>query len=186
MRVPEAKKIIKTKIKELIKIEPEWSVCECCPKNGQCCEGAPISIWPEEWSSIKILLDENDWLKKYVKQRFTNNKQCYFYDNKATQCLIHKVRPLNCIWTPYTIFYANELKGYLKNYNCEFKPLEKNRRIYPIKANDCIFKLDLRNIEKDKYHLHYILFQSIKEIEGLQARNMEFLPISHYLVNYFH
>lgn len=96
----ELKTILFHKINNLIDIEPYWAKCMNCPNHGKCCIGADISIREDEWTIIKqylVKLNEHD--KKTLLNNFNNNILCPF--RAEDKCIIHEMRPMNCIWTPF-------------------------------------------------------------------------------------
>ncbi|MCK5082073.1 MAG: YkgJ family cysteine cluster protein [Candidatus Omnitrophica bacterium] len=180
MNAFEARKIINEKFRLLINIEPSWSACSNCPNNGKCCNGASISLYKEEWEPIETFLNMNKRVKNYAKERFKERKNCYFFDPSASQCLIYNVRPLSCLWTPQTLFNAKNLTGFIKNKNCEFTPIEPNRKLIPSEIDESIIKIE-PSINEKNINQFYVVFQRIKEIRELMKRNHDFHPISQFM-----
>lgn len=96
----ELKTILLHKIDVMIKIEPYWEKCMNCPNHGKCCIGADISIREDEWAKIKqylVNIDDSD--KNKLLNNISNNVLCPF--RTENKCIIHEIRPMNCIWTPF-------------------------------------------------------------------------------------
>ena len=186
MDTSEAREVIDAEVKALIDTEPTWGSCTDCPNHGKCCDGAPISIWPEEWDPIQRKLHDGSELRQYVRDRFADQTKCYFYDPDASSCLIYDVRPLNCVWTPYMLFRADGdgLSGSLKSHDCQFKKVDPSRKIRQVRPGFPVFQVELTDDEEQVYHSRYILFQEIEGIRGLQLRNEEFRSIDDFLRSY--
>jgi Fe-S-cluster containining protein len=100
--IQQLRKILFQKVDNLIKIEPYWSKCIKCQKYGECCINADISIREDELIIIKKYISQmcnND--KKALIDNIKQNIFCPF--RTSDKCLIHEVRPLNCIWTPFQV-----------------------------------------------------------------------------------
>lgn len=96
----ELKIILFHKINNLIKIEPYWGKCNNCPNHGKCCINADISIREDEWTVIKqYLVNLRTSDKEILLNNINNNVYCPF--RASEKCIIHEVRPMNCIWTPF-------------------------------------------------------------------------------------
>lgn len=181
MLAGEAKKIILEKISYLYDLDIRWKNCNQCNKNGKCCDGAPISLFPDEWNDLKKYLLNNGEILKYSIRRYNENKICYFYNPKANRCLIYDYRPLNCIWTPFLLFNNGKLGGFIKDIDCNFIKIDENRNYRIIDGENGVIELDISDNEKNKGYLqYYILLQSIREIFSLLNRNDELEPIEYY------
>lgn len=96
----ELKKVLFHKFYNLIKIDPYWEKCMNCPNHGKCCIGADISIREDEWVAIKqYLVNLRGSDKETLLNNINNNIFCPF--RTKDKCIIHEVRPMNCIWTPF-------------------------------------------------------------------------------------
>ena len=96
--------ILISQITQLLEIEPKWKQCNKCPNSGHCCIGADITIYNYEWNIIKKFLLENPIVFDEVKLNYKRKSLCYFRTND--KCLIHNIRPLNCVFTPYQAIYG--------------------------------------------------------------------------------
>jgi len=96
----ELRNILFQKVNKLIEIEPYWKRCIHCPRHGKCCIDADISIRTDEWIVIKQhLVNLRDSDKEILLNNINNSVFCPF--RAVDKCIIHKVRPMNCIWTPF-------------------------------------------------------------------------------------
>ncbi|WP_442962479.1 YkgJ family cysteine cluster protein [Pseudomonas sp. BLCC-B112] len=123
MDAREAIPILNQAIAELEGIEPSWKNCRACPHSGKCCDDAFINlIFPEEALAIAEYLKAHPETHSYAKNRAARKKSCYFHDPKASQCLIHEVRPILCRWTPYTAVKppGGQIAARLRDEECNF------------------------------------------------------------------
>ncbi len=88
-----------SEIDELLEKEPFWHQCDKCRRKGKCCIDNDVEIREDEWERIKSLLDSSPIIKNQVKENLIKKRKCYFRTESC--CLIHDIRPLNCIYTPY-------------------------------------------------------------------------------------
>lgn len=130
----EIKQELLKEIGELEEKDPSWKNCRKCPFRGKCCIDNDIDIRDDEWEEIKALLDQNESIRNQVKENFINNRKCYFRTEKC--CLIHPIRPTNCLYTPYQAIqneFSLEVEYSLRSPSCDFetktisldKPLKK-------------------------------------------------------------
>ena len=119
----EIKNELLSQIAQLLAIEPKWKKCNSCPHSGFCCIGANITLYECEWNKIKNYLLDNPHVLQQVKTNFELHSQCYF--RVSDRCLIHDIRPLNCIFTPYQAIYGADKLIHYSSYqdNCRTKPL---------------------------------------------------------------
>lgn len=105
------REVLISQISRLLEIEPKWKQCSKCPNSGVCCIDANITIYDYEWDIIRKYLIENPVVFNEVKLNYQRKSLCYFRTND--RCLIHNIRPLNCIFTPYQAIYgSNKLIHY--------------------------------------------------------------------------
>ncbi len=97
----EIKKELFDEIHLLEERNPSFLNCRKCPFKGKCCIDNDIDIREDEWEKIEKFLDENEEARKKIKENFLSNRKCYFRTEEC--CLIHPIRPTNCIYTPYQI-----------------------------------------------------------------------------------
>lgn len=97
----EIKKELFHEINELEEKEPYWHKCDHCMNKGKCCIDNDIDIRDDEWMIIKDYLGSHPDIYERVKKNFNEGKKCYFRTEEC--CLIHDIRPLNCIYTPYQV-----------------------------------------------------------------------------------
>lgn len=95
----EIKEALLSQISQLLAIEPKWNRCNKCPYSGACCIGADISVYEYEWLIIRDYLLANPDILSTVRKNFNSKSLCYF--RTQDKCVIHEIRPLNCIFTPY-------------------------------------------------------------------------------------
>lgn len=137
----EIKNELNKEIEELEKLDSYWTKCRKCPFKGKCCIDNDIDIREDEWELIKNLLDSNSEIRGKVKNNFLNDKKCYFRTEEC--CLIHNIRPTNCIYTPYQAIvtkYENHLIYNKIDDNCNFKKIETS--LDKANFNFCILKID--------------------------------------------
>ncbi|WP_313803235.1 YkgJ family cysteine cluster protein [Cytobacillus sp.] len=109
-------------IQQLRTKDPYWNKCHPCKNKGKCCIGANPSFSDKEWQDVIEYLDEipkDDYDK--LLENFKHNKLCPF--RTESKCLIHKVRPFNCKYTPFQAVYRND-----------------GKIIYSMTTDDCNFK----------------------------------------------
>lgn len=136
----EIKDELNREIQELEDIDPNWKNCRNCPLHGKCCIGNDIDIRDDEWEEIKHRLDENPFLQSQVKANFDSDSLCYF--RTESRCLIHDIRPTNCLYTPYQVIQNlddHKLTYSLRNSTCDFEtetedslPLPEEKYLLPI------------------------------------------------------
>ena len=97
----EIKEELFREISLLEQIEPKYLKCRKCPYKGKCCIDNDIDIREDEWTEIKDFLDHNEEAREEVYQNFIHDRKCYFRIDRC--CLIHDIRPTNCIYTPYQV-----------------------------------------------------------------------------------
>lgn len=97
----EIRKALLNQITQLLTIEPKWKKCNKCPYSGTCCIGADIHVYDHEWMVIRNYLLANPDVLYTVKENYHSESLCYF--RAENRCLIHEIRPLNCIFTPYQV-----------------------------------------------------------------------------------
>lgn len=146
----ELREILFQKIDRLIEIEPYWNKCMHCQHKGNCCIKADISIREDEWKIIKeYIRNFNESDKAILRHNIKQHIFCPF--RTSDKCLIHEVRPLNCIWTPFQVvqnIQSNDLTFYVSNKSCtRFRKIIEN---FP-KIND-EFVL-LKSFGKEYYYL---------------------------------
>lgn len=101
-------------ISHLLAIEPKWKKCDNCPYSGHCCINADINIYDYEWLIIRNYLLSTPDVLNLVKKNYYSKSLCYFRTND--RCLIHEIRPLNCIFTPYQAIYAADKRIHYSPY----------------------------------------------------------------------
>lgn len=127
--IEELRRILFHRIEKLIKIEPYWNKCMHCQHHGKCCIKANVSIREDEWIVIKEYIQNlNESDKSDLRYNIEHNIFCPF--RASDKCLIHEVRPLNCIWTPFQVvqnIQTNNITYYMSNNSCDFsKNMIKN------------------------------------------------------------
>lgn len=157
----ELKTILFHKLYNLIGIEPYWEKCMNCPNHGKCCIGADISIREDEWTTIKqYLVNLRDSDKEILLNNISNNVLCPF--RAADKCIIHEVRPMNCIWTPFQA---------AQNVN-------NGNIMYSIIDSECESKLvTLENQEFVNHNMEYI------KLPGCD-RKRYYLFLNNFIINY--
>lgn len=148
--IQELREVLFPKIDKLMKIEPYWNKCIHCQHHGKCCIRADVSIRADEWIIIKEYIQKlNISDKSALKHNIEHNIFCPF--RTSDKCLIHEVRPLNCIWTPFQVIQniqTNDLTYYISNSSCDFsQTIVKN-----FKKNNEEFVL-LKSYDKEYYYL---------------------------------
>lgn len=148
--IEELREILFQKIDRLIEIEPSWSKCMRCQHKGKCCIKADISIREDEWKIIKEYIQNfNESDKSVLRHNIKHHIFCPF--RASDKCLIHEVRSLNCIWTPFQVvqnIQTNDLTFYIPYLSCKY--FRKTIKKYP-KINDEFVKLRIGN--KECYYL---------------------------------
>lgn len=133
-----------------MKIEPYWNKCMHCQHHGKCCIRADVSIRADEWIIIKEYIQKlNISDKSALKYNIEHNIFCPF--RTSDKCLIHEVRPLNCIWTPFQAvqnIQTNDLTFYIPYLDCKyFRKVVKNH----LRVNEEFVKIKIGN--KKCYYL---------------------------------
>lgn len=121
----EIKEELFREIEELEEIDPFWKKCRHCPFKGKCCIDNDIDIREDEWNEIKELLDSDEQIRSQVEENLRNGRKCYFRTENC--CLIHRIRPTNCIYTPYQAVlteYENHLIYNEIDDACNFRKIE--------------------------------------------------------------
>ncbi len=101
--------------------EEKYLRCRKCPFKGKCCIDNDIDIREDEWNLIREFLDNHADARNEVYDNFIHDHKCYFRTEKC--CLIHPIRPTNCIYTPYQLIqnrYDNVITYSLMDENCDF------------------------------------------------------------------
>lgn len=98
------RKELLSQISTLLSIEPKWNKCCSCQNIGRCCIGAEINVYDYEWSEIRSYLLDNPEILEIVRQNYSLHSPCYF--RTSDKCLIHEIRPINCLITPYQVIYG--------------------------------------------------------------------------------
>lgn len=175
MRAKEAIPLLELKILELEAEEESWKNCKSCPFSGKCCDGAPLIIWPEEKEEIVNYLRMHEGIKKFALSRYKKNEKCYFYDRDAKACLIHAVRPLNCRWTPYTVFHDpnSGYSGMIRDSNCNFYRMTKADLITRNKNG----LIEIKTAGVQGGNSKYIVWQEILELYPLMRRSNELVAL---------
>lgn len=145
--IVELKKMLFEMIDELTELEPYWKKCLCCKNHGKCCVNADISIREDEWEIIvDFLKDINQEDRLLLQYNIKNNIYCPFHT--SDKCIIHDVRPMNCIWTPYqlvqnvhtgTITYSqidDECNFILKNQNID--SIDVSKKFVGVRYKDSV------------------------------------------------
>lgn len=109
-------------IDQLRKVEPYWNKCYPCINKGKCCIGADPSFTENEWEATKQQIKnfEATHLEK-LKLNVNTHVTCPF--RTETECLIHRSRPLNCMYTPFQAFLRldNKVAYSMDSPNCDFE-----------------------------------------------------------------
>ena len=122
----ELRNILLSKIEKLTQLEPYWNKCSACPNHGKCCINANISIREDEWVIIKDYISTlcaQD--KLLLSENINNHIFCPF--RTTEKCLIHAVRPLNCLYTPYQLAQnvkTGDIHYSVVDNNCSFTSKE--------------------------------------------------------------
>lgn len=110
----EIREVLLEQISQLLKIELKWERCNACPNSGACCIGADIIVYNYEWNIIRKYLIENPDILRIIKHNFDSKSLCYF--RTKNRCVIHDIRPINCIFTPYQALYGADKRIYYTPY----------------------------------------------------------------------
>ncbi|WP_186077776.1 YkgJ family cysteine cluster protein [Burkholderia gladioli] len=173
MQAKEAIPILNRAISKLESKEPSWKNCRSCPFSGKCCDGAKLRIFPEERINILEFIKKNPNVRNYSVDRYMNGKACYFYNRDAKACLIHDVRPLNCRWTPYTIFIGDAgVSGMIRDSQCNFRRIDRSDGVSGVDG-----ELIRMSVSSESENQNYILWQKIEELRPLMKRNEEMIPM---------
>lgn len=120
--IEELRETLCDRINRLMEIEPYWNKCIHCQQCGKCCKGANVSIRTDEWIMIKEYIQNlNESDKSDLRYNIEHNIFCPF--RASDKCLIHEVRPLNCIWTPFRVLQnlqTNDITFYVSDKFCNF------------------------------------------------------------------
>lgn len=136
-------------IEELEKRDPSYLSCRKCPRQGKCCIGNDIDIREDEWEEIKSFLDKNNDEREKIRENLIRHSKCYFRTEAC--CLIHDIRPTNCIYTPYQMIqnlYDNTLTFSIRSEECDFETI----------TIDSVPLDDKQYIRKEETTGHYYLF----------------------------
>jgi Fe-S-cluster containining protein len=109
----------------LEKKEERYLKCHHCPFKGKCCIDNDIDIREDEWERIQEFLNKHPSEREQVYQNFIHGRKCYFHTEEC--CLIHEIRPTNCIYTPYQLIqnrYDNTLYYSSMDEECNFETRE--------------------------------------------------------------
>ncbi len=168
-----------SEIDELLEKEPYWHKCDHCMNKGKCCIDNDIEIRDDEWERIKYLLDSTIDVRKQVMENLNLKRKCYFRTESC--CLIHDIRPLNCIYTPYQVMqnlYDDHIYYSSIDEECNFETkeyrikkqvpsrkilyLEKEKRYYLL-LNHWYLKYEENSLNKDKDLAENRLIQYFKD-----------------------
>ncbi len=122
----EIKEELFREIDELEERDSSWKRCGHCPNHGKCCIDNDIDVREDEWEIIKAFLDRNEMERNRVKENLLSGRKCYF--RTPEKCLIHKIRPTNCIYTPYQVIqnlFDHHIIYSLIDEECNFTEVEK-------------------------------------------------------------
>lgn len=173
MQAKEAIPILDRVISRLETNESSWRNCRSCPFNGKCCDGATLKVFPEEGREILQHIKLNPNVRAHSIGRYKDRKPCYFYDRDAKACLIHEIRPINCRWTPYTVFIGDAgLSGMMRDSQCNFRHIQASDRIDVV--DDELIRFSTSRSNENN---HYILWQKIEELRPMMERNHELIPL---------
>lgn len=152
LTLEELRNVLLNKISRLMEIEPYWNKCTHCQHNGKCCINANISVREDEWEIIKNYISNmNKTDKTILKHNIVNNILCPF--RASDKCIIHDVRPLNCIWTPFQVVQHinnGDIKYFMINDDCDYQSITINHQNFI--DNDVDF-LQLDSYDKRLYYL---------------------------------
>lgn len=122
----EIKKELFHEIEELEKLDSFWKKCDHCPHHGKCCIDNDIDIREDEWEEIRGFLDTHEIERRCIRENLLSGRKCYF--RVPEKCLIHEIRPTNCIYTPYQVIqnlYDHHIYYSLVSQDCDFKEVDR-------------------------------------------------------------
>lgn len=137
-------------IETLENIEPVWKLCRKCPFHGKCCIDNDIDIREDEWKEIEGYILSDKKVYDEVRENFLLGRKCYFRTEEC--CLIHKIRPTNCIYTPYQLIkprFSSDICFSSRSECCDFENIEKKDASLTF-YNDFIVKVD----DRQPYYLY--------------------------------
>lgn len=172
----EIKQELFQEIEELERKDPSWLNCRHCPFKGKCCIDNDIDIRDDEWEEIKHLLDTDEIIRRQVKENFDKGSKCYFRTDSC--CLIHPIRPTNCIYTPYQVIQNldDHTLMYSRRSNCcDFEIVIKPSK--PLKEEDYLLKLQEEN--------HYYLFLNHWFLHYDQKSDDSYKEEAYYRLKYY-
>lgn len=165
----EIKTELLSEIEYLISLDPKWEKCSKCPYSGYCCIGADLSIYQYEWDIISTFLTQNPDILLQVRENFNSDSKCYF--RVSDRCLIHDIRPLNCIFTPYQALYSADKRIHYTPYSTDCHsgrlsidndnydlstpyiqlPISTNSTAYYLLLNHWYFNYEMKSIVANSY-----------------------------------
>lgn len=134
-----------SEIEALENIEPVWKNCRKCPFHGKCCIDNDIDIREDEWKEIETCILSDRKVYDEVRKNFLHDQKCYFRTQEC--CLIHEVRPTNCIYTPYQLIrprFSGDVYYSSRSSCCDFENVGKKDASLSF-YNDFIVKVDDRH-----------------------------------------
>lgn len=174
--IDELRKILLQKIERLIEIEPYWNKCIHCKRHGKCCIKADVSIREDEWITIKEYIQGfNESDKSVFRYNIQHKIFCPF--RASDKCLIHEVRPLNCVWTPFQVvqnIQTNDLTYYVSNKTCNYFHKKEIRNYHKINEEFVV----LKSYRKE---YHYLFLNDIF-IEYINNPNFEIKNLSELII----
>lgn len=174
----EIKEELNRRIEKLENLDPFWKKCRHCPNHGKCCIDNDIDIREDEWNQIQKVLDSNASIREQVYDNLIHGRKCYF--RTASCCLIHGIRPTNCIYTPYQAViseYENHLIYNSVDEDCNFKRMETE-------ADPYLINQDILEI-KGEPHPYLLLNPWVKDYENQSVDCYKMLG-EERLREYFH
>ncbi len=165
-----------SEIEELEMKEPYWHKCDHCRNKGKCCIDNDIEIREDEWKKIKALLDSSSEKRRQVKENLDHNRKCYFRTESC--CLVHEIRPLNCIYTPYQVIqnlYNDHISYSSIDEECNFKTEDyRMKRQVPSKKILYLEKEKRYYLLLNHWYLHYEEKSKEKDKETAEKRLTEY------------
>lgn len=113
-------------IEVLEELDPVWKNCRKCPFHGKCCIDNDIDIREDEWNRIETYILSCRDIYEGIKRNYFSGRKCYFRSDEC--CLIHEVRPTNCIYTPYQLIhprFSKEIYYSMRTECCDFESMKK-------------------------------------------------------------